>query len=409
MDKLKLLMVFWDTRHEFSVPNTLADHMLSISKKFGSNVKYQTQSQEIDLVEDITISHLDQLIQSCDHYDFSHAVVLASGCIIYNEVAFVSGIKHQIQSHPGMCVSAHILHTGLWESEKNPEFYTLHEQTFLFSNHALKQMKQDNLRINRHPGYQTEKWHLVSRSDRNVHDDYTPLDIHPKEGGGVIKIFKKSKMGVAEELINYCMKKNWHIQNFNMSVRNGKKYSYHVEQPEEFEKYLNSNPRVLDESKMIRGHFEFFKKFDYSDQIWTFNTERMIETLPDKKYDLFVGVASGHLPWCYLSSYNFLDQSKVILIDINQPALNFQKWFFKSYNPFQELEWGQVVDTYMQLSNYSALEIINDKYRIITSDSKWHGIDQPYVIKAYWQDNKYIEEMIDCNDNFKQLKELLEK
>lgn len=60
------------------------------------------------------------------------------------------------------------------------------------------------------------------------------------------------------------------------------------------------------------------------------------------------------------------------------------------------------------LSNCSALEIIDDKYKLITSDAKNHGIEA-YALKAYYIDGKYHEEKIDNIDEFKNLKELLTK
>ena len=41
------------------------------------------------------------------------------------------------------------------------------------------------------------------------------------------------------------------------------------------------------------------------------------------------------------------------------------------------------------LSNCTAIEIIDDKYRIIVSDTKGHGIDEAYALKAYWKNGEY--------------------
>lgn len=63
----------------------------------------------------------------------------------------------------------------------------------------------------------------------------------------------------------------------------------------------------------------------------------------------------------------------------------------------------------LMLSNCSAIEIIDDKYRIITSEVKCHDIDAPYALKGYWLNDKYYEEKIDLSNNFKSLKALLSK
>ena len=63
----------------------------------------------------------------------------------------------------------------------------------------------------------------------------------------------------------------------------------------------------------------------------------------------------------------------------------------------------------LMLSNCSAIEIIDDKYRIITSEVKCHDIKNAYAIKGYWIDNKYYEEKLDLSGEFKPLKKLLTK
>lgn len=58
------------------------------------------------------------------------------------------------------------------------------------------------------------------------------------------------------------------------------------------------------------------------------------------------------------------------------------------------------------LSNCTALEIIDNKYRLITSDASYHNINA-YGLKCYWKDNKYYEEKIDDSEDFKELNDLL--
>lgn len=60
------------------------------------------------------------------------------------------------------------------------------------------------------------------------------------------------------------------------------------------------------------------------------------------------------------------------------------------------------------ISNCCALEIIDDKYRLILGKPIAHLIE-PYGIKAYWKNNEYIEEQIDVSLDFKLLSNLLDK
>ena len=60
------------------------------------------------------------------------------------------------------------------------------------------------------------------------------------------------------------------------------------------------------------------------------------------------------------------------------------------------------------ISNCTALEIVDDKYRLITSDASYHNIEA-YGFKAYWKDGEYLEEKIDDSKEFKPLSKLLSK
>ncbi len=60
------------------------------------------------------------------------------------------------------------------------------------------------------------------------------------------------------------------------------------------------------------------------------------------------------------------------------------------------------------MSNCTALEIIDEKYRLITSDASDYNI-QAYGLKCYWENGEFFEEKIDDSLDFKPLDELLSK
>ena len=60
------------------------------------------------------------------------------------------------------------------------------------------------------------------------------------------------------------------------------------------------------------------------------------------------------------------------------------------------------------MSNCCAIEIIDNKYRLLTEDASNYNIES-YGIKTYWKNNKYIEKYIDKSDKFKYLEDLLTK
>ena len=46
------------------------------------------------------------------------------------------------------------------------------------------------------------------------------------------------------------------------------------------------------------------------------------------------------------------------------------------------------------MSNCTALEIVDNEYRLITSDASYHNIEA-FGLKSYWKDGEYIEEYIE--------------
>lgn len=63
----------------------------------------------------------------------------------------------------------------------------------------------------------------------------------------------------------------------------------------------------------------------------------------------------------------------------------------------------------IMLSDCAALEIIDNQYRMIISDSKGYNLEKAYGLKVYWNKNEYKEEIIDSSNKFKNLTTLFSK
>lgn len=63
----------------------------------------------------------------------------------------------------------------------------------------------------------------------------------------------------------------------------------------------------------------------------------------------------------------------------------------------------------IMLSNCAAIEIIDNKYRIIISDSIGHNIEKAYALKAYWINDEYKEEKILISNEYQNINNLLDK
>ena len=62
----------------------------------------------------------------------------------------------------------------------------------------------------------------------------------------------------------------------------------------------------------------------------------------------------------------------------------------------------------LSISNCCALEIVDDKYRLIISKPVEENF-KPYGLKTYWKDKEYIEQYIDDSFEFKSFSELLKR
>ncbi|MBE6156301.1 MAG: hypothetical protein E7161_00945 [Firmicutes bacterium] len=128
-----------------------------------------------------------------------------------------------------------------------------------------------------------------------------------------------------------------------------------------------------------------------------------------KKGKVICGVSAGAV--CWFNSCNSDSD------DDNFDTVDCLNWINAFFTPHCD-EKGRYESSKIQLkdkniiglimSNCSAIEIIDDKYRIITSDANDHGFNRGYGYKAYWHNNKYYEINL-VTDKFLPLNDLLEK
>lgn len=62
----------------------------------------------------------------------------------------------------------------------------------------------------------------------------------------------------------------------------------------------------------------------------------------------------------------------------------------------------------LSISNCCALEIIDDQYRLITSEPIELNLE-PYGLKSYWDNGEYLEQRIDDSLEFKPISDLIDK
>ena len=134
-----------------------------------------------------------------------------------------------------------------------------------------------------------------------------------------------------------------------------------------------------------------------------------------EKGKVLCGVSAGANCWfeyCSTDSLRILYGDDQPLIDMK--CLGFVEGFFTPHSDedgreesVKELLKGKDVIGFL-LSNCTALEIVDDQYRILSSDASEHNIE-PFAKKVYWENEKYIEKELKISDEFKSIEDLYSK
>ena len=156
------------------------------------------------------------------------------------------------------------------------------------------------------------------------------------------------------------------------------------------------------------------------------NTLDMIKIWKEKGFDkilkkawedgkVMCGLSAGANCWFEESSTDSLQilygpDAPLIAMD----CLGFVKGFFVPhcdepgrYDSVKEiLKDKKIVG--ISMSNGAAIEIVDDKYRIITGDTTESRGFEAYGLKTYWKNGEYIEEKLEASEEFKSFYELVE-
>ena len=437
LKEIKVVKVFWDNQDRYAeIPKSLYkklynathlsmgqfdktwyadDHLAErinwIKKQNDEN--FVPKAKIISIDEIIIVKDLNDIVKKLKDIDYTHMILMPLGCIMVRPQKLAHGIYKQVMNYPEANVSGHIMHTGLWEQKAGRDQYqnlfTMHEQMLMLSKQAIDNIKNDNFVFNNTIRYHTNDWIKIARSIESVHDDYTPLKIYKDTFSNDKIVMKKERnnFGFCEDLIQYAMRKDWTIYNLNDTLRASKLYSYHNDRTDEFIKYSESNMKDIEEDNdkknIVDGHYRFFKalKSHTQDTFFGYNNELISKELPRTKYDSFVGVASGFLPWLYLSKYHFDKNTKVFLIDINETALKFQKWFLQNYNPDIDQTWKDIVEQFAEVYNTTSQGplFIGDEDYVEQSNKIWK--QQKIELNSKWNEIKNYTYEYKCDSIMK--------
>ena len=324
----------------------------------------------------IVYEKFSDIITDAVNNNYDVIEVIGNGCI----VASATERHNLVKDLKGECY-AHILHTGLWDSVGDENFYTLHEQYIILKLSAIKKLV--NVDLDQSFSIYNQ-WPSIKRSKENVHDNYTPLWIK-KENDKKINVSKgKSKFGKLEHLIITLLENNIEIHNVPNSIRNLNQYSYHANNLDDAKMWFDKpiNEVTANKDKIDESIYKFLKKIKNEDKIWAYNTEDIPNDL-SLSFDTLITPAAGSMPFAYLEKNTFEGRIKVFVVDINQNTLNFCKWFVDYFDPSNYEIWSDIVKKFLKETNLQNVAICGNENK---ANKQW--INLYANIKHKWKNIK---------------------
>lgn len=234
----------------------------------------------------------------------------------------------QLEQYPHKGLIGHIIDT-----KDKTRFFNLDEQCFFLD---LNKFKQDDFRISSFLSKPPQ------RSDKNLHDDYTPLWLKP--GINEEQLWNGTAFG--ERLLANQLSKDIAV-NWNMTSRDNKTFLY-------------------SKDDLVRWQHD---QLDYTDlaesQLWVFNNE----TIPKVNENILLTPASG---LCWIKNLILSPVKKIELVDISnkQLALAEQLWL-----TWDGLNYGAFVFNFIQQNKIIHINLdqqnLNDIDRIKLKSSKF--------------------------------------
>ena len=150
------------------------------------------------------------------------------------------------------------------------------------------------------------------------------------------------------------------------------------------------------------------------------NTSPMISLWKETGFDIILnkawndgkvicGISAGAVCWFNSCNSDTVNNSFEVIsclnwIDIFMTPHCDEKGRYESTK--EQLKQNNMIG--LMLSNCSAIEILDNKYKIICSETN-RPIKKGYVIKCYWKNNTFHEEKLESTNNYQPLSNLLNK
>jgi len=221
-------------------------------------------------------------------------------------------------------IVGHILHD---DPKRDSKFYSLHYQCFMLN---LKEWKEcGKPKFGGHENKSTVL-PVVIRTDENIHDDYTPLEIFSL---GETKDYD-GPLIEGWNIVSEFLKKGKQIGNFPQEIRKFKQHLY-PENGDGLEKVLAGEEVELTDINH-KNYVETTSFENFKGGVYVYNTDNMdVDYQAYTKNDILntvYAVASGWKPLRLLEAASWNENTRMVYLDYSVSALNYRKWLVDNWD-----------------------------------------------------------------------------
>ena len=262
---------------------------------------------------------ITRTIQKLTESNFSWVVVVAVGNFL-DQSAILDTVQHAVNQQVPLI--AHIVDRG--------GYYHFHSQWFAMNLAEYKAVGMPSFRETY--GTPVELVTVeTSRSEQNVHHDYTPIWIAPVATAPVTYISDNEYFGI--HVVSKFVQAGHRVVNIPDLVRNKKNFCYPDHNHDEIVKLI-ADPEYTPQDEGLWWFAKALKDVmgNLMQGYYVLNTEHLMPTQQLGQFDCFIGVCGGLKPACVAGQDNFVKNSKIYLFDISRAAVEWQQYLLANWD-----------------------------------------------------------------------------
>ena len=322
--------------------------------------------------------NIDSLLKEAAATEFSYCLIQSVGHIIVDP-AFFSLIDDWIDNFD-FFITGHIIdmHFKNKRPHSGNKYYGLHKQCILVN---LDYYRKFNSPEFGKKETENKTVHIPIRSNKDIHDDYTPVSLRPTEDTAVC-----TPMVEGWNFINRSIQENLTIYNFHPKIRVTKKFIYPSKDIVDLNNQLDNLVNILNHS---------------GDSVFFWNTEKYYDIKHSENsiepIDTLYAVAASFKPNYILHNFKFTDKTKVVFYDYSKQAIAYKNLMLKEWEGEDYPAFISYAKKKYPIKESSHDPFGNDNYQELwQKELSWWGGEK--ALKDHWMDYRELEHtFIHCN------------